>query len=35
MDESANDGSLDNFTWEETYQKNVDDGNGHLNLIPR
>jgi hypothetical protein len=35
MDESANDGSLDNFTWEETYQKNVDDGKGYLNLIPR
>ncbi len=35
MDESANDGSLDNFTFESTYQKNVDDGKGYLNTIPR
>lgn len=35
MDESANDGSLVNFTWEETYQKNVDEGKSYINLIPR
>lgn len=35
MDESANDGSLDNFTYENTYEQNVADGKGYLNRIPR
>ena len=35
MDESANDGSLDNFTFENTYEQNVADGKGYLNRIPR
>jgi hypothetical protein len=34
MDESANDGSLSNFSWE-IHEQNVADGKGHLNLIPR
>ena len=35
MDESAHDGSLDNFTFENTYEQNVADGKGYLNRIPR
>jgi hypothetical protein len=35
MDESANNGSLENFTFEMTYEQNVADGKGYLNRIPR
>ena len=35
MDESAHNGSLENFTFENTYEQNVADGKGYLNRIPR
>lgn len=35
MDQSANDGTLDNFKFENTYEQNVADGKAYLNRIPR